>query len=246
MANSAAIKPIQGPQGPQGNTGAVGPAPDVTRLSTTSLAIATGSKSFTFTAVSTQLGWLVGSRLRAASQANGGNYMEGLVTAVSTSAVTISVDITGGSGSHADWNIFIIGNTGTVASRSNVVFTTGSIAAGGRESSSMPIARSFAIIAVSVDRSCRVRLYATAAQRDADVLRGTFTPPQVNTSHGVILDIVLDGSTPAPLSNFICSPEAYGANGDVVPSSSIYYTITNNTLGASTVQVTLLVKIEEV
>ncbi|MBZ5566560.1 MAG: hypothetical protein LAN64_01785 [Acidobacteriia bacterium] len=137
------------------------------------------------------------------------------------------------------------GTNGTVASRANVVYTTGTIAAGAYETGSMTIAKSFAIVAVTVDRSCRVRLYSTAAQRNADISRGTYSLPAINTSHGVIMDFVLDGSASAPLSGFICSPEVYGANGDGSPTSSIYYTITNNTASPSTVTVTLVTKIEE-
>lgn len=249
MANSAAIQPTAGPTGPTGatgGTGATGPAPDVTRASTSTLTVGLGSKTLSYTVVSSAIGWAVGVRLRAASAGNTQNYMEGLVTAVSTTQVTVNVDLIGGSGSHADWNIFISGNSGTNVPRGNVVYTTGVIAAGSSEAGSITIAKSFAIIAVTVDRSCRVRLYSTAAQRTADASRGTFAPPPINTSHGVILDIVLDGSSAAPLSNFICSPEAYGANADPSPSSAIYYTITNNSGANSTVTVTLLTKTEEI
>ena len=235
-----------GPTGATGVTGPTGPAPDVTRASTTTLTIGLGGQTFSYTIVSSAIGWSIGERLRAASSANTQNYMEGLVTAVSTTQVTINVDLVGGSGSHADWNIAISGNSGTNVPRGNVVYTTGSIAAGGNETGSIAIAKSFAIIAVTVDRSCRVRLYSTAAQRTADIGRGAFSPPPINTSHGVIMDIILDGSAAAPLSNFICSPEVYGANGDLFPTAAVYYTITNNTALSSTVQVTLLVKVEEI
>jgi len=260
MANSAATGEVQGPQGQQGTAGVAGAtgAPgatgaaganglnaDMTRTSTTSVTVGLGSKTFTY-ASSTNLGWLLGTRLRAASNATPTDYMEGVITVVSAISVTINVDTISGSGTHIDWDIAVNGNPGTVASRANIIYTTGTIAAGGFETGSLAIARSFAIIAVSVDRSSRVRLYSTAAQRTADITRGAFSPPPVNTSHGVIMDMVLDGSVTAPLSNFICSPEVYGANGDASPTSTIYYTITNNTVSNSTVQITLLTKIEEI
>lgn len=91
--------------------GAAGLSADVTRTSTDSLAIAIASKTFTYTS-SLNLGWLVGTRLRAASAANATNYMEGLVTSVSATSVTINVDAIGGSGTFADWNIFIVGGLG--------------------------------------------------------------------------------------------------------------------------------------
>lgn len=117
----------QGAQGPAGATGATGAtgAPgtngtngtngvnaEMTETSTTSLAIATGSTVFVFAVASVNLGWALGTRIRAASNSNGANFMEGVVTALSTTQVTILVDFTGGSGTHADWNLFISGSVG--------------------------------------------------------------------------------------------------------------------------------------
>ncbi len=70
--------------------------------STTSLAIATGSKSFTTQA---SLGYLVGDRIRAISAANSANYMEGYVTSYATTSLIVNVDLIGGTGTLADWNI---------------------------------------------------------------------------------------------------------------------------------------------
>jgi hypothetical protein len=41
------------------------------------------------------------------------NFMEGLITAISSSSVTINVDTTGGSGSYNVWNFSITGNPGS-------------------------------------------------------------------------------------------------------------------------------------
>ena len=103
----------QGIQGVKGDTGATGANVDTTRSSTTSLLIQIGSKTFVYSASSANLGWAIGTRLRAASAANATNYMEGLVTAVSSTQVTINVDAIGGSGTKTDWNIFIIGAVGS-------------------------------------------------------------------------------------------------------------------------------------
>jgi hypothetical protein len=56
------------------------------------------------------LGWLVGTRLRATATA--GNFMSGVITSVSTTAVTITVDYTSGSGTFSSWNISIAGEVG--------------------------------------------------------------------------------------------------------------------------------------
>src|SRR5574342_462267 len=91
-----------GPTGPTGATGATGPAgptgpagangangtnganADMTRSSTDSVAVGLGAKVFNYTAASTNLGWAIGTRLRAASAGTPANYVEGLITAVSS------------------------------------------------------------------------------------------------------------------------------------------------------------------
>lgn len=93
------------------NSGIAGLNADMTRQSVTSTSIvSSGSKSLNFTSASSNLGWLVGTRLRYSHDAN--NYMEGVITAVSTTAVTITVDNNLGSGTFATWNIGIAGDKG--------------------------------------------------------------------------------------------------------------------------------------
>ena len=75
--------------------------------STTSLAIATGSKVFT---VATGGAWVDGTRVRAISATgSGANWMEGVISYNSgTGALTVTVDTIGGSGTLADWTIYTI------------------------------------------------------------------------------------------------------------------------------------------
>lgn len=70
--------------------------------STTSLAIGTGSKSFT-----TQAGknFSVGSFVLATSDADEADYMLGQVTDYTDTSLTVNVTHTGGSGTDADWTI---------------------------------------------------------------------------------------------------------------------------------------------
>lgn len=96
------------PAGPTGATGATGPG--YTATSTTSLAVGTGSKAFTTQA---GLAYSTGARVRAASAANGANFMEGLVTSYTGTTLTVNVTLTGGSGTLADWNINLAGQPGT-------------------------------------------------------------------------------------------------------------------------------------
>lgn len=79
----------------------------LTGTSTSSVAIGTGSKSFT-----TQAGkqWQVGQTLRLAYDAS--NYMTGIVTAYSGTSLTVNVQSIVGSGTRASWTIGISGDKG--------------------------------------------------------------------------------------------------------------------------------------
>lgn len=93
--------------GDVGSTGATGASYSAT--STTSLAIGTGTKAFTTQA---GLAYVAGQRVRAANTADTANFMEGRITAYSSTTLTVSVDLTGGSGTLASWNIGIAGQQG--------------------------------------------------------------------------------------------------------------------------------------
>lgn len=91
-------------------TTAVGPAgASYAATSTTSLAIATGNKSF---ATQAGLAYLTGNRVRAASATDGANWMEGSVTSYLGTTLVVNVDLIGGSGTKADWNIGLAGQRG--------------------------------------------------------------------------------------------------------------------------------------
>lgn len=115
------IQGIQGPQGEQGIQGIQGPTgPGYAGTSTTSHTIGTGSKTFT---TQSGLGYVPGSRARAASQANPMNYMAGTVTAYSGTSLTMFVDKTGGSGTRTDWNLTLDGQPGADGSGAGTVNT---------------------------------------------------------------------------------------------------------------------------
>ena len=107
-----------GSAGSNGTNGDDGLNADMTRTSVTSTAIAnSGSKTFAYTS-SPNLGWGLGTRLRVANDAS--NYMEGVITSVSVTSVTITVDNSAGSGTYASWNIGIAGDKGADASATNL------------------------------------------------------------------------------------------------------------------------------
>jgi hypothetical protein len=78
---------------------------------------------------------------------------------------------------------------------------------------------------VTVDGPARVRLYATAAFRDADLGRPNQIPPTPGTQHGVLVDLYLDGINAALSWNLFPVAILYNADGAQV--RQVYYTINN-------------------
>ena len=78
--------------------------------STTSLAIGTGSKSFT---TQSGLAYSSGARVRASSAANPTvDYMEGVVTSYSSTTLAVTMDYAPGTGTHTDWTLNLAGDRG--------------------------------------------------------------------------------------------------------------------------------------
>lgn len=105
-----------------------------TDTSASSVLIGTGSKSFTTVS---GLAFPVGMKLRIASRANAANFMEGEVTSIAGTALTIFVEVagskatTGGSGTLSDWDISLA--TSFTPTGNNGCVTGGSIAPNGTE-----------------------------------------------------------------------------------------------------------------
>ena len=96
---------------PTGNPGDIGPTgPSYVATSTSSIAVSVGSKVFTTQA---GLAYQLGTRARATDTATPTNWVEGVVTAYSGTALTILVDQISGSGTQASWNISVAGERGT-------------------------------------------------------------------------------------------------------------------------------------
>lgn len=88
-------------------------SPGTKALSTTNLAIGTGPKVFTLTVTGKALA--EGQRVVSASDANALNQMSGIITGFADPVLTVEMDATAGSGSHADWIISLTGD-GAVSS----------------------------------------------------------------------------------------------------------------------------------
>lgn len=85
-------------------------AAKLTGTSTTSVAIGAGSKAFTTQASKL---FTAGTALRIVSDANPDtHFMAGVVTAYSGTSLTVDVQVSGGSGSRADWTIMVSGEVG--------------------------------------------------------------------------------------------------------------------------------------
>lgn len=105
--------------------------------------------------------------------------------------------------------------------------TTPPIAPGTPYTTSIPMAKTFALIQVSVSVPARVELYSTANFQNLDLgrpalLGGSINPPVAGTQHGVIADLYLD-----TVLTWIMSPAALGSNADFPQSILLYITITS-------------------
>jgi hypothetical protein len=89
--------------------GSPGANTEVTSTSSSSVSIGSGSRTFTIPTAANR-GWVVGMRLRAAF--DGGNYVEGPITLLTATSVTLNVDNPVGSGTRTSWTIGIAGDRG--------------------------------------------------------------------------------------------------------------------------------------
>jgi len=97
-----------GPQGPTGVTGATGPAPTISTLSSSTVLVDTGNRTFT---VDAGLPYVAGQRLIASSD-DASQVVSGAVVSYAGTTLIINVDSKVGAGSNSDWNISITGAIG--------------------------------------------------------------------------------------------------------------------------------------
>jgi hypothetical protein len=86
--------------------------------STSSTAIATGSKSFDVGTAN--LAYLVGARVRISATSDVTKFMEGVVTAYTGTTLTVNVDTISGTGTLASWNINVAGERGATGATGDV------------------------------------------------------------------------------------------------------------------------------
>ncbi|MGH8123923.1 MAG: hypothetical protein ACREPT_14270, partial [Rudaea sp.] len=109
--------------GATGSTGATGPSgAGYLATSATSLTTAgSGSKSFT---TQSGLAYSVGARVRATSSGTG-DWMEGVVTSYSSTTLVVAMDNNSGTGTHADWNINVAGQSTGITGPSGPIGLSG-------------------------------------------------------------------------------------------------------------------------
>lgn len=123
---------------------------------------------------------------------------------------------------------------GTLNFRQTFNITATALGANARISSSVPnIAATYDILRVVSNLAfpVRLRLYSSAAFRDADATRSRFSAPVPGSQHGVIMDLVLNAATGyiwamSPLARGGTLP-AVSPGVSLIPDRTIYYTIDN-------------------
>lgn len=209
--------------------------------STTELTIGTGEKVFT---VPEGLAYVEGIRVRAISQADPSNWMEGEVTDYTDDELTADIDLISGSGTLDDWTLRLAGERGATgetgpqgpaggaASRTTELYEAGTLADLATEDGVIEIGKGIMFLRIEASHACRVRIYSTAAYRTADAAREIGTDPV--GEHGVVLDANIEAA------NLVLdlNPIPIGFNMDTVPEATLYLAIQNRSGGSADIDVT--------
>jgi hypothetical protein len=113
-------------------------------------------------------------------------------------------------------------------------FSTGTLSSGSATTGTVTMAKTFALLHVTVSAAARVRLYINSAARTSDVSRSNQIPPTPGTQSGIITDLYLDTSDKW---TWQMTPIALGYNWDSTQSTNIYWAVTN--IGTSSENVTV-------
>jgi len=113
-------------------------------------------------------------------------------------------------------------------------FSTGTLAVNAIANGTIAMAKTFALLHVTVSGSARLRLYINSAARTADSGRSNQTPPVPGTQSGVLTDLYLDTSDKF---SWQMTPIALGYNWDATQSTTIYWAVTN--IGTSSANISV-------
>ena len=131
------------------------------------------------------------------------------------------------------------GPPGPGAVRTTTTYTTAALPDGATEVGALTIDKAYRLLRLQVDRACRVRLYATAAQRDADLARPLGV--KATGDHGLMLEFAATAALAATLS-----PMVDGASLETPPGRSVPAAVTNRSGAAGPVTLTLTYLPQEV
>lgn len=104
------------------------------------------------------------------------------------------------------------------ASHQEVTATALAVDAGDGAFGTLALGKAYRLVQLVVDRPCRLRLYASAAQRAADGDRARDVDPEGD--HGLIAEMIM---TPVLLSTLLL-PTPHG----FVPSGTTYFSVVND------------------
>jgi hypothetical protein len=124
--------------------------------------------------------------------------------------------------------------SGTTLTRDVISYTTPSIGSASFDTGTLPLGTSFMVLQVSASSDSRIRLYTTAAQRDADLNRPIGQIPV--GKHGLICDVVPTGSDSLVIP---FAPLAMGANLEASLTGAIAHSIQNRQSATQTVSVAI-------
>lgn len=207
---------------------------NLTGLSTSSITIGTGSQTF---AIDAGRDWGIGSRLRAISLANPTtHWMQGIVTAIDDSSVTMTVDQVGtGTGTRTDWNIVVAGEQGATGATGDVTPAATAAAAAAAASATAAAASAAQLIGTSTTSlaiaiaskgfttqsgkffAAGTRVLATSDADPTNYMFGTVTAYS-GTSLTVNVTVIGGSGTKADWTIRVC-----GEQGAVGPSGSLVF-----------------------
>ncbi|MBF0724076.1 hypothetical protein [Sanguibacter inulinus] len=121
---------------------------------------------------------------------------------------------------------------GPGGARDTTTFATSTLAAGATDSDTVSLAPSYRLLRVAASRPARVRLYSSAAKRDADLARPIGERP--TGDHGRMAEFIFTTELPA----LDCSPSVFGFVAD--NTGDVPYSITSTSPAGGAVTVALL------
>ena len=147
--------------GPTGSTGAAA-VMSIASASSNTIGIGGAGKIFTFTATPS-IGFAIGQRVRAASTASPTTaYVEGVLTTASSSSVTITSDVSAGSGTLTAWTLSVSGErgvagatgaTGAIGSSATATTSASDLTSGTLAAARLPAASTSAVGGVELATS---------------------------------------------------------------------------------------------